>query len=111
MSVMKPILTFSWAWTAQVARAMARETADSAMVFFISRSERVSEWKVGGGASFPERALRVGLGGEDLVARQLGVHLEVVPGLLGVGRRLDLDQVHVVHHAAVRADRALGVEV
>jgi hypothetical protein len=72
-----------------------------------------SKGKVCGGLSgyFQSGALGLGLGGEDLVARQRLEHLQVVPGLLGLGGRLHLDQVHVVDEAAVGADLALAVEV
>src|SRR5574341_1115845 len=35
---------------------------------------------------------------EGLVARHRGQELVVVPGVLGFGLRLDLEQIHVVHH-------------
>ena len=37
-------------------------------------------------------------------------HFVVVPRLLDIARRLHLHEVHVVHHAAILADNAVGGE-
>src|SRR5690606_6469268 len=128
MSVMKPILTLSCAWAVGAMRPAAASTTASvvscAFVCTCCLLALVYEWMssdqapggTDGGApgrnmSLPERAAAFRLGGEDLFTLQRGDDLVVVPRLLGLGRRLDLHQVHVMHEPAVGANGTLGVEV
>src|SRR5215207_10495010 len=48
--------------------------------------------------------------GEGLVARNCGEVLVIVPGTLALVQRLDLEQIHVVHHAAVLQHLAFAGE-
>src|SRR6218665_2740526 len=86
----------------------------------ISMGKQVAlgHWSGGGnglrrpsGASLPERAFALGLGGEYRVARQFLDQFVVVPGLGRFRRFLDLHQVHVMHIAAVGTQLARAEEV
>src|SRR6478609_1712801 len=57
-----------------------------------------------------ERALALAERLEGLFCRQNRDLLVVIPWCLGLGRLLDLEKVHVVHLAAVDADRPLAEE-
>src|SRR6202000_1537728 len=54
--------------------------------------------------SFNERAFALGKRTEGLVGRQRRQYLVVVPGILGLAGRLDLDEKHIVRHSPVLSD-------
>src|SRR5262245_39200055 len=58
-----------------------------------------------------ERALAFAQRLGRLFGRNVAENLVVVPFCLGFARRLNLDEIHIVHHAAVLAHSSLGEEI